>query len=486
VKNITWVYVISIIFIAVNAILVAKEFFYINLIPIILLFLLLAFLSLDRLLLLIVFLTPISIPLKEIVPNLEVDLYLPTEPLLLLVMIIFFLKLASEEKFDKKVLLHPISIIIYFYLIWILITCITSSIPLVSFKFLITRLWFIIGFYFLATQLFSNIKRVKQFFWLYIIPLLGVIGYSIIRLSGYGLINQEAAHFVVNPFYNDHTAYGAILAMFIPVLFGFAFSENRFPFFKLIIWGLIAIFLFALVLSYTRAAWVSLLGAFGVLMIILLKIKFRTVFILSAVLVTLLFIFRTDIRIFLEKNRQESSTELTEHIQSISNIASDASNLERINRWKSALRMFKEKPLFGWGPGTYIFKYAPFQFSHEKTIISTNRGNMGNAHSEYIGPLAESGVLGMVTFILIVGTTIFTGLKVYSKTKDKTIRIISLTTLLGLMTYFIHGLLNNFLDTDKASVPFWGFIAIIVSLDIYQNNRGKGKILREKRVKSKV
>jgi len=35
------------------------------------------------------------------------------------------------------------------------------------------------------------------------------------------------------------------------------------------------------------------------------------------------------------------------------------------------------------------------------------------------------------------------------------------------MTYFIHGVLNNYLDTDKASVPFWGFIAILVALDVY-------------------
>ena len=41
---------------------------------------------------------------------------------------------------------------------------------------------------------------------------------------------------------------------------------------------------------------------------------------------------------------------------------------------------------------------------------------------------------------------------------------------LGLITYFAHGILNNFLDTDKLSVPFWGFIAGIVALDIYHTN----------------
>jgi hypothetical protein len=27
--------------------------------------------------------------------------------------------------------------------------------------------------------------------------------------------------------------------------------------------------------------------------------------------------------------------------------------------------------------------------------------------------------------------------------------------------------MNNFLNTDKASVPFWGLVAIIVALDLY-------------------
>nr|NQU89023.1 hypothetical protein [Bacteroidota bacterium] len=49
----------------------------------------------------------------------------------------------------------------------------------------------------------------------------------------------------------------------------------------------------------------------------------------------------------------------------------------------------------------------------------------------------------------------------------------TLSVMLGIVTYFIHGLLNNFLDTDKASVPVWGFFAIIVALDIYHTKTKK-------------
>jgi O-antigen ligase len=156
-----------------------------------------------------------------------------------------------------------------------------------------------------------------------------------------------------------------------------------------------------------------------------------------------------------------------EHVKSISNVATDASNLERLNRWSCAWRMFKLKPVFGWGPGTFMFQYAPFQLEREKSEISTNAANRGNAHSEYIGPLTESGVLGTISFLAIIIYTIITGVKLWYRVQDRNIRILSLSLLLGLITYYLHGLLNNFLDTDKASALFWAFTAAIVTIDVY-------------------
>ena len=177
----------------------------------------------------------------------------------------------------------------------------------------------------------------------------------------------------------------------------------------------------------------------------------------------------------LEKNRQDSSAELTEHVQSITNISTDASNLERLNRWSSAWRMFKERPCVGWGPGTYMFQYAPFQLSTEKTIISTNAGDAGNAHSEYIGPLSESGVFGMLSFLIVIITVVYSGIMLYPRIEDREQRLYFMALYLGLITYLIHGLLNNFLDTDKASAPFWGFIAAIVAIQAYHIPKKRGK-----------
>lgn len=415
-----------------------------------------------------VFATPLSVNIGDY--DLGVSISLPSEPLLIGVLFFLLLKILLEGVLESRILKHPISLAIIFYLSCILLTSITSDIPLVSFKFLASRLWFIIPIYFGGLMLFREKANMRLFAWLYAVALVIVIGITTFNHMGYGF-SERAGHWVMHPFYNDHTAYGAILALMIPVFIGLSIDSTLSGKERIFAVITTTILFIALFLSYSRAAWLSVGFAFGVLFLVLLKIKFRWILITIGTVLAIFFTFKFEILDKLEKNKQDSSANFIEHIQSISNISSDASNLERINRWQAALRMFEERPLTGWGPGTYQFEYAPFQRAREKTIISTNLGDMGNAHSEYIGPLAEQGVLGLLAVIILMVTVIYTGLKVFTKAKDKHVRILVLSTTLGLITYYVHGIMNNFLDTDKLSVPFWGFISVIVALDIYYSGK---------------
>lgn len=404
-------------------------------------------------------------------------MWLPTEPLLVGLLLILILKMIKGERLDKKILMHPVSFIIYLNLFWIFITALTSTMVVVSVKFLLSRIWFMVAFYFFAAQVFKNPGNIKKYLWCYIIPLLLVIAYTIYRHSTFGLTDQQAAHSVMNPFYTDHTSYGAILAMMIPVAAGFVFNNSFRGIIRILFFFVFLVLCFAIMLSYTRAAWISLFIALGVMFILILRIKFSVIFI-AAIFAGIYLVSKSDdIVQSIEKNRQQSSSDLAEHVQSISNITSDASNLERINRWNCAFRMFREKPFFGWGPGTYMFQYAPFQTTREKTEISTNAADRGNAHSEYLGPLSESGFFGMLTFLAIVVFTSITGVRVFQKAPDRNSRILAASVFLGLMTYYVHGIMNNFLDSDKASAPFWGFTAILVSMDLFMpgNNQSEEK-----------
>ncbi len=461
----------AILFIALNTFFIYKEFYLFSLAPLVLLLIAGAFLSLDKLLLAVVFMVPLSVPLGELVKGLPIDMFLPTEPLLAGILLIFIIKILYEKQFDKAILFHPITIAIYFYLGWMLITSLTSTMPLVSIKFFISKLWFIVAFYFLATQLFRNADNGKRYVLYYVYAFVIVIFYALGRHAFYGIFDEKIAHWAANPFYKDHTSYGALLAFYAPLIIGMTFHKGYTTTKRLFYAALSFILLTGLVFSYSRAAWLGLIAAFGVWALIKLKIRFSIIFFGIAIFMTVIFVFGDNIMQSLERNNQESSTDLASHVKSISNVTSDASNLERLNRWNCAIRMFKEKPLFGWGPGTYMFQYAPFQFSHEKTIISTRKGDMGNAHSEYLGPLAEQGVMGPIFFLLIIIFTVLTGLRAIKNTSNKELKMLGLFAIVGLFSYYLHGVVNNFLDTDKASAPFWGFTALVVAIDVYHRNK---------------
>ncbi|MEQ8324167.1 MAG: O-antigen ligase family protein [Vicingaceae bacterium] len=462
--EIRWIWFLSALYVVVNAIFIYYEQYWFNAIPAAIIVGLMTLLSIEKVFWFIVFCTPLSLNLEKLEFG-GIGMFLPTEPVLFLIMVLFILRLSYRMDYDKKIIMHPITLAIIFHLIWLIITTFTSVRLVVSLKFVLARMWFLITFYFIAIQVFRKVKNVNRFLWLYIIPLTMVIIYTVVNHYFHDF-DDKPAHFVMRPFYKDHTSYGAILVMYFPILLYLFYHYKKFSI-KFYTAILIIIFSAGIVFSYTRAAWLSLAASVVLWAIYKLKIKFSYLFGTALLGLVILAMSWSQILMTLEQNRDESSSDFSEHIRSMSNISSDASNLERINRWESAIKMFQEKPIFGWGPGTYMFEYAPFQHSQSMTIISTNAGRLGNAHSEYIGPLAESGVLGSLSFILIVCLMFYHGSRLYHRLPLGQHKALILAVMVGFCTYVLHGFLNNYLDTDKASLPFWGFIAIIVTYDIY-------------------
>src|SRR5215207_9401109 len=114
--RIKWFYGILISFIAVGSYFIAKEMFWIALLPVILGVVFLAMFAMDVLLMIIVFCTPLAINLEG--GNFGLALSLPTEPLMAGVMLLFVIKIVFEGGFDRRVLYHPVSVMIMIYLAW--------------------------------------------------------------------------------------------------------------------------------------------------------------------------------------------------------------------------------------------------------------------------------------------------------------------------------------------------------------------------------
>lgn len=435
----------------------------------------LTFLSFEQLLFLMVFLTPLSFPF-QIGPFMEISIL--SEPLMISSTILFFFQIAQRGTYPKNLLYHPVTIGILINLAWMLFCTPFSTIPAFSLKFCMARMWFLFPSFFAMSMLFTDVNKIRKFFYAYGFSLAFVVIYSSIITYASGF-SHEGINYASRPFYSDHTIYGAAVGIYIPFAFFFAIDKQS-SFWQRFV-GIVGLLIFSggLLLSFTRAAWVSIGTAIMVYLVIISRIKLWKILTIASTVAVLFLLFQTPIMNYLQDKSGERDFSFGKHVASISNLQNDQSNLERINRWSCAIRMGNERPWVGWGPRTYQFKYAPFQHYNQKTIdSSSNTGDFGNAHSEYLGPFAETGWLGMLSIIFIFGSTFYTAIKTYNRCKGTSIGNLALLIAIALLTYYIHGFLNNYLDTDKLSVLVWGLTAAIVAIDVKTENHNNPSALR--------
>lgn len=465
--RIRYFYWLSAFFIALNAIAISLEFFWIGLIPVVAVVFFMGIFHIDWLMLFIVFLVPLSVTVLDVVGGM--GLTLPDEPFIISLFLLVVFKFIIDGTYDFKVLKHPIAIAILVNTGWILITSITSQEKIVSFKFLASRTWYIVVFYFIAIMLFRRFRNIQLYLWMYIIPLAFVIIVTIIKHSAESF-SQKASFEIMQPFYEAHGIYSAAIAFFIPMLFmitffGFKMKQNV----GLVAAsaGLLILFLAGVIFSFTRAAWMSI-GAAAVFSIFLvLRIRLNTLLGIVGIIVAIVLWNSDEILYRLSLNKQNSAEGLEMHFQSLSNINNDVSNLERVNRWVAAINMVKAKPIVGFGPGAYSFTYAVYQDPDFQTEITTQFGDQGHAHSEYLNPLSESGWPGLITWLVVLYFVFQTGFRVIYQANDSSVRWMAMAVLLALVTYLSHGFVNAYSEQDKIAVLLWGGFAMLTAMDMY-------------------
>lgn len=435
--------------------------------------------------LLICFLVPMSIFVDDVGGGL--GLSIPTEPMIWLLFIQFIYWALINGQLDTRLLKTPLMAFILLNLGWMVITSLTSTMPLVSMKYLLARFWFVSVFFFFMLLLFRNQNFMRRYLSYMLYGTFLVVGFTLIKHSAEGF-SRGWGYAIMKPFFTDHTIYSAYISFFVPVAFMFAFRGNWFKFgfwHRLFFLFIALVLIVGIVFSYTRASWISLIGALAFYQLIRFKVKFKHIIGALCLIAAIGFIKQEQILYSLESNKQGSADDLESHAESVSNITTDPSNLERVNRWHCAILMFRDKPVFGFGPGTYTFKYATYQRPEDLTIISTHSGDLGNTHSEYFNAMSEMGLLGLLTWLGVFLASIYTGLQiVHSKTKMHWQKSMATAAMLGLVTYYIHAFLNNFSDFDKIAAPLWGFMAILVAISYYDYGKAKTSKLVDEKVQA--
>jgi putative inorganic carbon (HCO3(-)) transporter len=396
---------------------------------------------------------------------------LPAELICVFLSGFLLVKIILGTRPEPAFLKHPITLLILADLGWILFSSIFSQMPEASFKRLIIRSCYYITFYYFYAELFrQDPGNIKRLFTVHVIGFLFPIIYAMINhaMLGFETVGSQQ---ISAPFYFDHTIYGACLVFFIPFLLHYSFREASPSKEKNGYRVLLAVFIIATLLSYSRAAWLSGIIALTVAFCLKYKIRFNYLAALAVILVAALAMNQQRIATFFKENKETShSNDVSMHFKSISNVNTDASNKERINRWKCALRMFADKPLTGFGPGTYQFFYGQYQRREDMTRISTYNGTKGHAHSEYLNYLSETGLIGCLIFVTLIVTVIIKGRYLVLKSKYEETRHVALYLLAGLITFFIHAFFNGFLEFDKMAMPVFASYAAITSLNLREQS----------------
>ena len=247
---------------------------------------------------------------------------------------------------------------------------------------------------------------------------------------------------------------------------------------------LTAIMLTFLFYTYCRAGWISFVIAFIVAGAVFLGLRFKALVALIITAVLILIAFQSQIMQSVKQNKADSNAKnasLEQQTKSVTNITNDQSNAERLNRWSCAWRMFLDKPMLGYGPGTYQFVYLSYQKKSEMTRISVTspynakKGKGGTAHSEYLLLLSETGLFSLILYLASILTAIYYAIKVYSNSEKASTRLTMLIVFFGFCTYVLHAFFNNFLDTDKAALLYYTSIAAILVEAISLQNKENQK-----------
>lgn len=462
-----FVYLLVAVLIAFSIWAGSKEFYFVAVLPIVFCILLALFFKTEKTILLLSASVPLSINIEKVVG--DAALSVPTEPIIIVFFMLLLFLVFIKKKVPKNVVVHPMSLIMLAFLIWPWISTVFSSMPMVSLKYAISRTFYLTLFYFFFVYLFQKDGNIHFFLKSLVVFTLILILYTISKHAADGFI-RSASYGIMWPFFPDHGMYAAAIAFCVPALFIYMLYPKMFGFkysWLPVIIVLFVVMMFGIVVSYTRATWLSLIAAFGLFVLLYFKIKFKYILIGISSLAVYAFVNQDQLLYNLEGNKQGSSDELQGHVKSVGNISTDPSNLERINRWSCAMRMVKERPVFGFGPGTYSFQYGAFQKSNETTIISTFTGDLGDAHSEYFSSLSEMGIPGLLFWSLLVLGSMGLAFNIYYKSDlYPAVKLTALMSILGLSTYYVHAFLNNYLQHDKIAIPLFSFIAILVALDL--------------------
>lgn len=304
--------------------------------------------------------------------------------------------------------------------------------------------------YFIIKYEFNNKKQINILLRCYIgislvLSCIGIVQYFTgYALDGPFIIAYELGKSVriASTLYNPN-AYGAYLILIIfPLIMLGIYEKNKK---KKIGYILLSILVFTnLLMTFSRNA---VLG-FGLgLLVLVLIYSAKLIFALGGFGVIIFFI-----------------PSVLHRIKGITNLSE---NELRIKLWKTALMMIKEHPFLGVGNGNYVTRYNEYVNKYKELKYYSYQNYP--THNSYLKLQSELGILGIVSFLGVIITSLFKIRKLYNTTEDKFHRPFYMGVMASMIAFLFMNLSDNLFFVPKATTYFWFLLATAEALSNQRN-----------------
>lgn len=296
----------------------------------------------------------------------------------------------------------------------------------------LSALFFYILLCILVSQYLRDLKAQNLIVTLWIIVTIGV--------SIYGVWQYIQKTRVIATLGNENFL-GSHLGISIPVGLGYfaRYKKNR----RILIPGLVVLLLFftTLYLTHSRGAWLGTIGGLCSFAIIGWGPKGKRAIIAVVMIVCI--------------------TALTLAPWAIRFIATQFQGDVRPPIWESSIYMISEKPILGWGKGAYFIFYPKFRIQ-DYWLTKSPTDLTTHAHNEFLQIWAETGLIGLIIFLIFIFTVLRIGVRRVDEIKGPH-RFILLGLISGIIGLFLHNLVCNNLQMPSSAIFLWFTLGMVIA-----------------------
>ena len=295
-------------------------------------------------------------------------------------------------------------------------------------------------------DLFRNTGRLKGLLYIAALGLALVVADSIVqRVHGEELIRNLPLHYVdtqvrlTGPFH-AYGLLGAYLLGVLPIVLVMITGvkkQKMNPWMSAFWIALFIVSVYVLYKTHSRGVWLAFLASW-IVYALLTQSKWMIV-IFALTIVSVPFVLPSNALIHVDIERKEQSL------------------IERYHLWIRAVQVIQKRPLFGCGINTYSKNYAKFDEQKNWRVPGYY------AHNGYLQLAAETGLISLFLFLLIIWKAVQSGYTALQRSVSQRKPFIA-SVLAGLTGLLLQAGVDTTLHNLQSAVLIWFFLGLLFAL----------------------